>query len=119
MNHRTGNTCQGLHLGALYHGAFSNNTIQYGGVELNGPIQVSNGQSDVIEGTHGALLRRGRSRAKISSSVSCRLMSADRFPVTRTVAGRVRALKLEAAASWYAPVSRNAITSPHAVAGAS
>ncbi len=97
---RAGNAGEGLHFSALDHGAFSNDAIQHRAVELNGVLQIPHAQSDVIEAAHVArLLCRGRSRAKISSSVSCRLMSADRSAVTSTVAGRLRALKFEAAAS--------------------
>jgi len=35
MNYRASNSGQGLYLGALYHCALSNNTIQHSAVELN------------------------------------------------------------------------------------
>ncbi len=57
------------------------------------------------------------SRRKTSSTVSARLTTSDRSPCTKTVAGRGRALKLLEAASWYAPVSRIATTSPGSTSG--
>src|SRR5580693_4310642 len=104
MNDRAGHSRQSLHLGAAYHAPFLDDAVQNFAVEPDGAIEILHRQSDVIEAAHRAPSRgRGRSRANISSSVSRRLMSVHRLPVTSTVAGRVRALKLLAAASWYAP----------------
>src|ERR1700678_247562 len=120
VNHRARNARQHFHLGAADHPAFRNHAAEHRAIEPNRAVQVVNRQSRMIEAVHRAgSFGSGRSRANTSSMVSRRLMSVPRLPETSTVAGRVRALKFEAAASWYAPVSRKAITSSISVRGAS
>src|SRR2546428_1877661 len=96
-------------------------------IEGERTIDVGNGQRNVVEPEGGHWLtplgamrpsRTGMvSLRNTSSIVSGRLTISASAPWTKRTPGRGSALKLFAHASWYAPVSRNASTSPTSRSG--